>query len=79
MGNYVLFMFCAYGDQIQVAIKERGDIVKWLKRLDHGGSNWEVIQHRWNDMRNDILGYDDITAEIADEYKGVKEHHAEPS
>ena len=70
---YILSMSCISGDEVQVAIHRREDIVGWLKSLDHEGSNWTVVNHVYdgNPMKDadaKILETIDLTDEIMEEY-----------
>lgn len=68
LASYILSMSCISGDDVQVAIHRREDVVRWLKTLDHEGSSWSVVHHAWNEMQDDILGTEDITSDIEAEY-----------
>ena len=68
MGSYILSMSCVSGDECQVAIHLREDIVGWLKTLDHEGSNWCVVQYRGDPITETV----DITAAVYDEYSRAR-------
>lgn len=57
-------MSCINGDEIQIAIHEMEYIFKWLKTIDHEGSNWSVIEHVGDPITKTV----DITLEIEKDY-----------
>ena len=63
---YILSMSCISGDEIQVAIHRREDIFRWLKTLDHEGSNWSVVQHIGTPITDTV----ELTEEVIKEYSG---------
>lgn len=67
MGDYILSMCCVSGDEVQVAIHRREDIFRWLRTLDHDGSNWNVVQH--HRVAGTIYMTEDITDAIEEEYQ----------
>jgi hypothetical protein len=58
-------MSCVSGDEVQVAIHRREDIFRWLKTLDHEGSNWSVVNH----VGVPIMDTIDLTDAIEAEYR----------
>ena len=60
-------MSCISGDEVQVAIHRREDIFRWLKTLDHEGSNWDLSQHIFG-VDGKIESTVDLTDEIMKEY-----------
>ena len=64
---YILSVSCISGDEVQVAIHERGDVRRWLDTLNHEGANWQVVEHCYSDDRVHIEETRDITVEIEQE------------
>lgn len=72
MGNFILSMACVNGDNIQMAIHRREDIIGWLRKVDHEGSNWDILEHVWDAPYPDnteIIRAIDLTDEIMREYE----------
>jgi hypothetical protein len=65
---YILSMSCVSGDEVQIVIHRKEDIFRWLKKLDHEGSNWDVVEHLWSNDYSKIMGTSYITSEIIEEY-----------
>jgi len=63
---FVLSMSCVSGDEIQIAIHQREDIIPWLRKLDHEGATWTVVEFSYKDG---VIDADhDHTEEIMQEY-----------
>lgn len=69
MGNYILTMYCVSGDNVQVAIHRYEDIRRWLKTLDHEGSNWSVVKHVWDGEQTAVIDTINLTDQIVGEYE----------
>ena len=68
--SFILSMTCVSGDDLQVVIRRREDIMAWLVKLDHEGSCWSVMHCIWN-TRDAVLNAEDITDEILHESQKV--------
>lgn len=60
---FILSMSCVSGDEVQVAIHRKEDILGWLRTLDHEGSNWTVVKHS-----SDFQQTDDLTEDVMRAY-----------
>ncbi len=68
--EYVLRMSFVNGDQLQIALHRREDILRWLRQCDHEGSSWSVIRIGGFVGSHTHSTPLDITDEIAAEYAG---------
>lgn len=67
MNHYILSFSAVNGDDMQVRCFNREDILHWLRKVDHEGSQWGVVSH---DMDGDVvMETTDITDEIRKEYE----------
>jgi hypothetical protein len=64
---WILSMSCVSGDDVQVRIWLRRDVLSWLKILDHEGSIWDVVHHV--PSSDNDFDTTDITQEVMEEYR----------
>ena len=65
--TYTLNMECVSGDGVEIFIRKKANIIAWLKKLDHEGATWSVLQHGY---------YYGAAVDITDAVMKEYQHHA---